>query len=209
MLVQIYEVSSPEEARALSIFGVDHIGVLVGDGSFPLEQSITRAREIFSAVSRDSLGSALSLSDDLDLIRKIVTELELDILHLGASTDLLTREDVILLKRDFPGLKLMRSIAVVDRKSVEIAKSYDRVADMLLLDSHVVGDKQIGALGVTHDWELDRQIKESVSIPVIMAGGLGPENVLWMRSISFIPRAWIRRQKPTRPTAATPKISKR
>lgn len=184
MLVQIYEVSSPEEARALSIFGVDHIGVLVGDGSFPREQSITRAREIFSAVSRDSLGSALSLSDDLDLIRKIVTELEPDILHLGASTDLLTREDVILLKRDFPGLKLMRSIAMVDRKSVEIAKSYDQVADMLLLDSHIVGDKQIGALGVTHDWELDRQIKESVSIPVIMAGGLGPENVL--DAINFV-----------------------
>jgi phosphoribosylanthranilate isomerase len=47
MLVQIYEVSSPEEARALSTFGVDHVGVLVGDGSFPREQSIVRAQEIF------------------------------------------------------------------------------------------------------------------------------------------------------------------
>jgi phosphoribosylanthranilate isomerase len=177
MLVQIYEVSSPEEARALSFFGVDHIGVLVGDGSFPREQSITRAEEILSAVSRDSLGSALSLSADLDLIRKIATDLEPDILHLGASTDLLTPEDVILLKKDFPSLKLMRSIPVLDSRSIEIARTYDRIAHMLLLDSHIVGDKQIGALGVTHDWELDRQIKESVSIPVVMAGGLGPENV--------------------------------
>ena len=67
---------------------------------------------------------------------------------------------------------------------VEIAKSYDQIADMLLLDSHIVGDKQIGALGVTHDWELDRQIKESVSISVIMAGGLGPENVV--DAINFV-----------------------
>jgi len=37
MLVQIYEISSPEEARALSSFGVDHIGLRVGDGSFPRE----------------------------------------------------------------------------------------------------------------------------------------------------------------------------
>jgi phosphoribosylanthranilate isomerase len=184
MLVQIYEVSSPEEARALSTFRVDHIGVLVGDGSFPREQLIARAHEIFSAISRDALASAFSLTNDLDLIRKIAAELEPDILHLGASTDLITPDDVISLKRDFPHLKLMRSIPVLDGSSLEIARSYDRIADMLLLDSHMVGDKQIGALGLTHDWALDRQIKESVGIPVIMAGGLGPENVV--AAIDFV-----------------------
>jgi phosphoribosylanthranilate isomerase len=66
---------------------------------------------------------------------------------------------------------------VIDQGSVGIAKSYDRIADILLLDSHEAGDRQIGALGVTHDWELDRQIVESVGIPVIIAGGLAPENV--------------------------------
>src|SRR5438045_4052638 len=178
MIVQIYEVSSPQEARALCGFGVDHIGVLVGAGSFPREQSIACAREIFSAISVPSRSSALSLSDDPDLIRKIVTELDPDILHLGASTELLTAEDVAMFKRDFPSLKLMRSIPVFDQNSVAIAMSYDRIADLLLLDSHKTGDKQIGALGVTHDWEIDRQIVESVNIPVIMAGGLGPENVV-------------------------------
>ena len=51
MLVQIYEVSSPEEARTLCTFGVDHIGVLVGDGAFPREQSVQKAREILAAIS--------------------------------------------------------------------------------------------------------------------------------------------------------------
>ena len=37
MLVQIYEVQTPEEAVALARLGVDHIGVLVGDGLFPRE----------------------------------------------------------------------------------------------------------------------------------------------------------------------------
>lgn len=35
MLTQIYEISTPEEARAISAIGVDHIGVLVGNGEFP------------------------------------------------------------------------------------------------------------------------------------------------------------------------------
>ena len=30
---------------------------------------------------------------------------------------------------------------------------------------------------MTHSWELDRRIIRSVRIPVIIAGGLGPENV--------------------------------
>ena len=46
-----------------------------------------------------------------------------------------------------------------------------------ILDSYKSGDRQIGALGVTHSWELDCRIIESVHIPVIIAGGLGPENV--------------------------------
>jgi phosphoribosylanthranilate isomerase len=178
LIVQIYEVSSPDEARALCGIGVDHVGVVVGAGAFPREQSIARAREIFSMISAPSRGSALCLSDDLGLIRKVVTELDPDILHLGASTELLTPQDAAMLKREFPTLKLMRSIPVLDQGSVGIAKSYDRIADILLLDSHQAGDRQIGALGVTHDWELDRQIVEGVGIPVIMAGGLGPENVV-------------------------------
>jgi phosphoribosylanthranilate isomerase len=34
MIVQIYEVTTPAEAQALGAMGVDHIGVLIGDGSF-------------------------------------------------------------------------------------------------------------------------------------------------------------------------------
>jgi len=178
MIVQIYEVSSPEEASALCSIGVDHIGVLVGTGAFPREQPIARAREIFSVISAPSRGSALCLSDDLRLIRRVVAELDPDILHLGASSELLTPQDAAMLKSEFQALTLMRSIPVLDQGSVVIAKSYNRIADILLLDSHKPGDRQIGALGVTHDWELDRQIVESVSIPVIIAGGLGPENVV-------------------------------
>jgi len=177
MLVQIYETSTPEEARALGDIGVDHIGVLVGDGSFPREHSIDEARVIFSAIPSSSKGLALLLSSDLPLIEHIVSELKPAIVHLGASTDLLTSSVVQELKNRHPSVTLMRSIPVLDSKSIGVAQSYDGIADMLLLDSYRPCDPQIGALGVTHDWETDRKIVESVRIPVIIAGGLGPENV--------------------------------
>ena len=46
------------------------------------------------------------------------------------------------------------------------------------VDSHREGDTQIGALGVTHDWNISRQIVEAARTPVILAGGLGPDNVV-------------------------------
>jgi phosphoribosylanthranilate isomerase len=178
MLVQIYEISTPEEARALGSLGVDHIGVLVGDGSFPREQSVDQARLIFSAIPSSSKGLALLLSADVRLVEQIISELKPAIVHLGASSDLLTASAVQQLKQRCGTLTVMRSIPIVDDESIAIARSYDGVADMLLLDSHRPGDVQIGALGVTHSWEIDRKIVESVRIPVIIAGGLGPDNVV-------------------------------
>ncbi len=178
MIVQIYETSTPEEARALGDIGVDHIGVLVGDGSFPREQSINQAREILSAIPASSKSSVLSLSSDFSLIEQIARELKPSILHLGASTDLLTPSAVAALKTRLQPAILMRSIPVADETSLAIAKDYEDLADILLLDSHRPGDTQIGALGVTHSWALDKQIVEKVRRPVIIAGGLGPDNVI-------------------------------
>ena len=178
MLIQIYETSSPQEARALADLGVDHIGVLVGDGSFPREQSVDQAQLIFSAIPSSSKGLALLLSADIQLIEHIISQLKPSIVHLGASTDLLSSLAVRRFKERFETITVMRSIPVIGEETIAIAQSYDRVADILLLDSHKPGDAQIGALGVTHSWEIDRNIVENVRIPVIIAGGLGPENVV-------------------------------
>ena len=176
-MVQIYEVTTPAEARTLGEMGVDHIGVLVGDGSFPREQTIEKAREIFAAIPAGSKASALSLSHDVDLIGRITTALMPDILHLGAAPRHLSPAQVRTLKTGFPKVAVMRSIPVIDESSIALARSYNEVVDWLLLDSYESGDRQIGALGVTHSWDLDRRIIESVRIPAIIAGGLGPENV--------------------------------
>ena len=47
----------------------------------------------------------------------------------------------------------------------------------MLLDSYDLGTRQFGALGRTHDWSLSRRIVDDVGILVILAGGLGLDNV--------------------------------
>src|SRR5215475_6599225 len=98
MLVQIYETSSPEEAKVLGELGVDHIGVLAGDGSFPRERGIDNARLIFSSIPTKCKGSALLVVFCGGFLRASISEPKTEILHLGASTDLLTASTVQSLK---------------------------------------------------------------------------------------------------------------
>lgn len=177
MLTQIYEISSLEEARAISQLGIDHIGILVGRGDFPRELPLAVATAVAAAIAPPARFSALFLSADLQLIEAWARELRPGIVHLGASPELLSPADAATLKRRLPASQIMRSVPVVGEESIAIAQSYEDIADFLLLDSHRPSDRQIGALGVTHDWSISRRIVERVRVPVILAGGLGPENV--------------------------------
>jgi phosphoribosylanthranilate isomerase len=177
MLVQIFEVQTPEEAAALVRLGVDHIGVLVGDGSFPRELSIAQTKAIFSAVPVGHTRVALSLLPTLEEVARVVEETKPDIVQVQAEIEDFSVTMTRALKLRFPEVSIMRAIPVIDEASIETAASYRGVADFLLLDSYDLGKRQFGALGRTHDWNLSRRIVDEVGIPVILAGGLGPENV--------------------------------
>ena len=65
-----------------------------------------------------------------------------DILHLGAAPQHLSPAQLRTLKAEFPKVLLMRSIPVVDESSIALARSYDGIADWLLLDSYESGDRR-------------------------------------------------------------------
>jgi phosphoribosylanthranilate isomerase len=177
MLTQIYEVATPDEARLISSIGVDHIGVLVGNGEFPREQPIEAAAKIAIAIRPPSKFAALFLTCDVGLIEAWALKLHPEILHLGAAPDLLSPASVVALKKQMGNCQIMRSVPISSEESIDIARSYDGIADFLLLDSYRAADRQIGALGMTHDWSISRRIVEQVHVPVILAGGLGADNV--------------------------------
>jgi Phosphoribosylanthranilate isomerase len=177
MITQIYEIGNPKEAREVVEAGVDNVGVLVGDGEFPNELSIEKAKEVFAAVPSSTKKVALSLSGDLNKIGKILKELQPEIIHLGTLPVKLSPGDVSKLKKIFPKIKFMRSIPVLGEEIVDLAKQYEGIADYLLLDSYKKDDNQVGATGLIHDWSISKKIIETVKIPVILAGGLGLDNV--------------------------------
>jgi phosphoribosylanthranilate isomerase len=177
VLVQIYEVQSPEEAVALAHLGVDHVGVLVGDGAFPRELPVERARAILAAVPPPAKRVALSLSANLAEVVKVARETQPDIIQVQAAAADFPLPMLRALKVMLPEITIMRAVAMIDESAINIARSYRGAADFLLLDSYDRATRQFGALGRTHDWQLSRRIVEEARIPCILAGGLGPDNV--------------------------------
>lgn len=57
----------------------------------------------------------------------------------------------------------------------ERAREYDEVADALLVDS--VDEEGAGGTGRTHDWSHTAEVTADLDSPVVLAGGLTPENV--------------------------------
>lgn len=177
MLVQIYEVQTPAEAVALAALGVDHIGVLVGDGAFPRELPAARVAAIFAALPPGAKRVALSLSADRAEIARVIKQTRPDIIHIGAAVELFSVGDTQAIKTAFPDVRIMRAIPMVDEAIVKCAKDYRGVADFLLLDSHDPGDRQIGARGRVHDWGISRRIVGEAGVPAILAGGVDADNV--------------------------------
>src|SRR5215469_17386451 len=104
MLTQVYEVATPEEASAISAIGVDHVGVLVGDGRFPRELPVAAAAKVGAVITPPSKFSALFLAAEVDRIAAWARALKPAIVHLGASADLLSPQDVASLRRMLPGI---------------------------------------------------------------------------------------------------------
>ncbi|MHB9286761.1 phosphoribosylanthranilate isomerase [Halobacteriales archaeon Cl-PHB] len=65
-------------------------------------------------------------------------------------------------------------VAVVDGQAPAV-RAYADAADALLVDS--VDAEGGGGTGRTHDWDRTRDIVADLGVPVVLAGGLTPENV--------------------------------
>jgi len=179
MIIQIYAFTQVDQAVAAAEMGVDHIGFIAGDyGLVSGELSFADARRLAEALPPHTVRVALTMATQVDEILRMAEAVGPDIVHI--STDL---EDVGIdamqrLRRELPApIRLMKAIHVSGDESITDALRFAQVSDLLLLDTKVSGMPGIGATGRLHDWRISRRIVESVPIPVILAGGLSPENV--------------------------------
>ncbi len=182
MITQVYTAQTAAEAVELSRLGVDHVGVTVSARGLPGEVDIEAGKEIVAALAGSSSKCvALTVETDLDSIRDFARVLRPDILHLCGDTAIVGPDAVADLRHwiEDSGLRveLMQAIGVTGHESVDLARTFEHHVDWIILDSVSEAVEGIGAAGVVHDWAVSREIVAATSVPVILAGGLGPDNV--------------------------------
>jgi len=180
MKVQIYTLQSVEEALEVVSVGVHNIGITPASIGLPGEISYEVARDICKKVD-DATTVALSVSSNIDEIIEMVMFVNPDILHLCGEPGELNINGVQSLKERLEkldkALPIMQAISVDDMSALDLAKEYEAISDYFILDTSTSAVQGVGASGNVHDWNVSKAIVDSVSIPVVLAGGLSPENV--------------------------------
>jgi len=84
-----------------------------------------------------------------------------------------------VLREAMPGISLVQVVHVNGPQSIDEALSVAPFVDAILLDSgnQVLSIKELGGTGRTHDWQISKRIRETVNVPLFLAGGLNPTNV--------------------------------
>ncbi|HDD55530.1 MAG TPA: phosphoribosylanthranilate isomerase [Chloroflexi bacterium] len=177
MKVQIYTMQSVEEALQVAALGVDHLGLTPSQIGLPGEIDFWTAREIVEAVDDAAVCVALTVETEEKEIIRMARAVQPDILHLCSLVNTFPPDDVRRLRDKLPDLPLMQAISVTGPEALQAAHAYQGVADYLILDTQAPDIAGIGASGETHDWNVSREIVREAGLPVILAGGLSPENV--------------------------------
>ena len=177
---QIYSIVNYNEAVQVMDAGADHIGLVpMQSGGVPAHRvPYDVVDKIFGeAKQRGVKAVAIMLNKDPEEIFFIVKRIKPDIVHIAGMDFTADQAFADRLHKECPGVELMQAILVDGPGAIDRAKEYAKFCDYLLTDTGLAKDTGIGASGMTHDWAIDVAIVQAVDVPVIIAGGLGPDNV--------------------------------
>jgi phosphoribosylanthranilate isomerase len=155
--------------------GADAIGIICSPvsgtrHSVDAEQAVRLSQAVPDEVATVLIPRLTDPEEIVELAKAVAP----DRLQLGETEDLEVLRAVVA-AAVVP--EVAQVVHVGDYDAVRSAEEFTEVADIIHLDS--MGDEP-GGTGHTHDWDVSRTITEAVHAagrPVILAGGLTPENV--------------------------------
>ncbi|MDX9787770.1 MAG: hypothetical protein RBT11_13385 [Desulfobacterales bacterium] len=202
-LVQIYEVQRPEEAEALVEIGVDHIGSVLLSGENWKQPSIKAVVETTRKAGRKS--SLIPLFTSSDQVARALDFYQPNMVHFcealvsyqGQEAQWAKAFDLQrVVKERFPEIKMMRSIPIAPPgcngsiPSLSLARQFEAISDYFLTDTLLVKEDNsaagmpqpvsgfVGITGKICDWDVAAHLVAQSKIPVILAGGISPDNAL-------------------------------
>ncbi len=170
--VKICGITRPEDLSVAVAAGADAVGFLVGVPSSPRNLTLERAEKLLRQVPIFVDSVVVTTPQSIVELVEVFNRLKPTAIQIHGKKSFEASEIFERIK----DTRLIKTIYVkssnLNMATIEDAKKFDAV----LLDSFT--KDQYGGTGNVHDWTLSRQMREAVApTPVILAGGLNPENV--------------------------------
>ena len=176
-LIQIAGVIDAVEAQMLQQCGVRYLG-------FPLRVPVHRedlteqeAAAIIKSLTPPVFGVLITYLYEATEIAAFCHALAARIVQLHGDID---GDKLKRLKILDPNLTVIKSlvIGICDHKALEATlRELSPFVDAFITDTFDPKTGASGATGKTHDWRVSRRLVELADRPIILAGGLTPENV--------------------------------
>lgn len=167
--VKICGITSVEDALSASELGADAIGLVFYARSRRCV-SAARAAEIVRALPAFVSAVGLFVDAERGEVEAVLEQVHLDCLQFHGSEGLAFCESF--------GRPYMKAVRVADSMSAiqitEKRREYSS-ASAILLDAFEAG--VAGGTGRTFDWTKARECSAGSGAPIVLAGGLGPDNV--------------------------------
>jgi len=170
--VKICGLTREEDLAVAVAAGADAVGFLVGVPSSPRNLTLERTKTLIKQVPVFVDSVVVTAPKSIEWLLEVCERLKPSAIQIHGKEQLNSSE----IRETVTITRLIKTVYVTEdalnEKVIEDLKTFDAV----LLDSFSKG--HYGGTGKVHDWTLSRQIKEAVApVPVILAGGLKPENV--------------------------------
>lgn len=174
MRAKICGIRNLDDAITAISAGANAVGFLVGITHLAEDKiSKEEAKDIIEKIPPFVSKVMVTHLLDKEEITGIARFLGVDTIQIQ---DHIPPEDLDQLKSELPYCKIIKAIHVTDRtEALKMLGSFERHCDAILLDSRT--EDRLGGTGITHDWNISREIVEKASCPVILAGGLNGANV--------------------------------
>jgi phosphoribosylanthranilate isomerase len=174
--VKICCIKSPEEARLAIACGAAAVGLVSRMPSGPGVIDEAAIASITAVVPPPVATFLLTSARDADEIIAQQRRCRTNTLQLCDYVELSVYDR---LRASLPGVALVQVLHVTGDEVLAHAQAIAAHVDALLLDSGnpTLAVKQLGGTGRVHDWGLSCRIRDGISKPIFLAGGLSRENV--------------------------------
>lgn len=167
--VKICGVTNREDLRAVERAGADAVGIIAAVSvDTPRAVSIEEAAGLSDAAPPFLTTTLVTMPETVADALETTDAVEPDVLQIHGE---FTPAEFRSIRESTPA----RVIGVVDAAEPDRARAVAPAVDAVLMDS--VDDAGAGGTGETHDWAATAEVAATVDAPVVLAGGLTPDNV--------------------------------